>query len=126
VNASVAIAPASVVLVPGQLTFGQFCDDWLRRQVVEPPPSGPVVMPSGLFGPWVPGLTEPDRRASLRALAMLCAVFCGSSDPVVAALRKAELKPDTADQARALFDKLPTLRRRQVLATYARVMRPRT
>jgi hypothetical protein len=105
-------------------TFGQFTDEWRRNQVVEDPLQRTVVMPSGLFGPWIPGIPEPDRRAGLRALAALSAVFAGSGHPVVAALRKAEAEPETAGEALALFDKLPTLRRRQVLATYARIMSP--
>jgi hypothetical protein len=42
----------------------------------------------------------------------------------VAALRKAELAPDTADQALALFNKIPSRRRRNILASYAAIMRP--
>jgi hypothetical protein len=111
-------------------TFGQFNDEWRRQQMVEDPLPLPlpksVIMPSRLFGPWTPDTPEPDRRAGLRALAALTAVFAGSSHLVVAALRRAEAEPETAGQALALFDKLPTLRRRQVLATYARIMSPPT
>src|SRR5262249_33494074 len=87
-----------------------------------PAQRSPMVMP---FGPWTVGVAEPDRVAGLRALAALSAVFAGSGHPVVAALRMAEAEPETAGQALSLFDKLPTLRRRQVIATYAAVMRPR-
>jgi hypothetical protein len=122
-NATVVAAPASVVFVQSQRTFADFADEFRRSQAIEPQP-GPAVMPSGLFGPWVPGIPEPDRRAGLRALAALASVFCGSRDPVVEALRKAELAPEAADQALALFEKIPTRRRREILASYAAVMRP--
>jgi len=58
-------------------------------------------------------------------LAALVAVFAGSDDPAVAALRHAEVDVSASDQALAEFDKLPALPRRHVLASYARLMRPR-
>jgi hypothetical protein len=78
-----------------------------------------------LFGPWLPGIPEAERRAALRALAALVAVFAGSHDPAVAALRHAELDISTSDQALAMFDQLPALPRRKIIATYAQLMRPR-
>ncbi len=107
-------------------TFGDFADQVRRRQMAEDPLSGPVIMPSGLFGPWRIGVTEPDRTAGLRALAALVAVYCGSGHPTVAALRKAERDPEAADAALMAFDGLPALKRRYVVATYARLMRPGT
>jgi hypothetical protein len=77
----------------------------------------------GVFGPWLPGIPEHDRAAGLRALAALVAVYCGSGDPVVDALRRAELDATTSDQALAAFDALPALRR-WLLATYAMLMSP--
>ncbi len=105
-------------------TFSDFTDEYRRQQVVDDPLQKPVPLPAGVFGPWVPGIPEHERRAGLRALACLCAVFGGMGHPAVAALRRAELDPDAAGEALALFDRLPTLRRRQVVATYARIMRP--
>jgi hypothetical protein len=105
-------------------TFSKFNDEQRRRRVVEDPLRKPVIMPGGLFEPWSPGVSEWDRRAGLRALAALTAVFAGPSHRALAALRKAELSPETADEALAEFDRLPTLRRRQVVAVYARILRP--
>lgn len=122
-NASVAMVTATVVPVGAQRTFADFADDFRRSLAIEPP-AGPTIMPSGLFGPWLPEISEPDRRAGLRALAALCRVFIGSNSAIVAALRRAELEPEFGDQARVLFDKLPTLQRRRVLGTYAFLMRP--
>src|SRR5262249_21817116 len=37
----------------------------------------------------MPGIAETERRCGLRALGALVAVYCGSNDPAVAALRRA-------------------------------------
>jgi hypothetical protein len=103
-------------------TFGQFNDEMRRQQIVQEPES-PVVMPSGLFGPWRPNVPEAERRAGLRALAALVAVYCGSDHPAVGAMRKAERDPGAADEALKAFDGLPALKRRYVVSTYARLMR---
>jgi hypothetical protein len=81
----------------------------------------PPIMP---FGPWSPGVTEYDRRAGLRAICALCAAYCGSDHPVVTTLRLAERVPDMMGQALDEFDRLPALRRRRIVGTYAAVMRP--
>jgi hypothetical protein len=78
-----------------------------------------------LFGPWLPGIPEAERRAALRALAALVAVFAGSDDPAVAALRHAEADAGALDQALEAFDRLPSLWRRRVIASYAKLMSPR-
>jgi hypothetical protein len=104
--------------------FSEFTDEHRRQQVAEDPLQRPLALPPGVFGPWRPGIPENERWAGLRALAALSAVFAGMDHPVVAALRRAELEPAAAGEALALFDRLPTLRRRQVIATYARIMRP--
>jgi hypothetical protein len=124
-NATVVLALGTVVPVPTQRSFGNFADEWRRSQAIEPPP-GPTIMPSGLFGPWVPGVPESDRRAGLRALAALAAVFVGSNAPVVEALRRAELEPNTAGEALKLLDRIPTRQRRNILCSYAAVMKPRS
>ncbi len=81
---------------------------------------------AGLFGPWVPGVPEAERRAALRALAALVAVFAGSDDPAVSALRRAEVDVGASDQALEAFDKLAALPRRKIISVYARLMRPRS
>jgi hypothetical protein len=76
------------------------------------------------FGPWQPGLDPIERVAELRCLAGLAAVYAGSSNPIVAALRAAEQNSAALAHASDLLDKLPSLRRRRILATGAR-RRPR-
>lgn len=104
--------------------FSDFTEEHRRQQVAEDPLTTSVALPAGVFGPWRPGIPETERWAGLRGLAALSAVFAGIDHPVVAALRNAEANPEMAGAALALFDRLPTLRRRQVVAVYARLMRP--
>src|SRR5207245_2768424 len=81
-------------------------------------------IPAGAFGPFRPDVGLVERVAGLRALAALVSVHCGSDHAAVDALRRAEADAGASDRALAEFDKLPALRRRHVVATYARLMRP--
>ena len=74
-----------------------------------------------LFGPWRVGLDPTERVAQLRSLAALAATFCGSRHPLVRALRAAERDQEAAAEALVLIDRLPTLRRRQMLAVFGRI-----
>jgi hypothetical protein len=78
------------------------------------------------IGPWRDDLPDAERIGRLRAFAALCAVLCGSDHVVVDLLRRAEADPIASDHALAAFDRLPSLRRRHGLATYAAIMRPRS
>jgi hypothetical protein len=80
---------------------------------------------AGLFGPWMPTVDPVERVAGLRALAALVAVFAGSDDPAVSALRRAEVDVGASDQALEAFDKLAALPRRKIISVYARLMRPK-
>src|ERR1700724_2980887 len=53
----------------------------------------------GAFGPWLRALGDCERCAQLRSLAALAAVFVGSANPLVTALRRAE--QDDSELARA-------------------------
>ncbi len=55
----------------------------------------------------------------------LAAVFAGLDSPLVGALRAAEQDHAAAGEALALLDRLPTLRRRRLLATFGAVTWPR-
>jgi hypothetical protein len=102
--------------------FQQFTDAQRRAAVVDEPAA--VKRPGGKFGPWRPGVEEAERRAGLRALAALTLVFASATHPVVATLRLAERVPEMMGQALDEFDGLPALRRRHIVASYARLMRP--
>jgi hypothetical protein len=86
------------------------------------------MMPSAWLGlpfePFLSDVTEPDRVAGLRAFAVLIAVHCGSDHPAVSALRCAEMDASTSSQALIEFDRLPALKRRKIILTYARVISP--
>jgi hypothetical protein len=79
----------------------------------------------GAFGPWSPGLDSMERLAQLRCLAGLAAGFVGSGNPLVAALRAAERDGETAARALELLDRVPSLTRRRLLATFGAVTWPR-
>jgi hypothetical protein len=77
-------------------------------------------------GPFSPTLRDQvERVAGLRALAAFSAVFAGSDHVVVDLLRRAETDAGALDQALTELDRLPSLWRRRVIASYARLMRPR-
>jgi hypothetical protein len=81
--------------------------------------------PSLPFGPW--NCVEPaEQKAQFGSLgALLVAAFCGSSNPLVAALRAAEHDPDAAAHALRSIDSIPALTKRRVLSLFASVTRPR-
>jgi hypothetical protein len=77
-----------------------------------------------IFGPFVPGITETERIAELRSLAVLVAVFTGSENPLVPLLRQAEHDDAAAVRALELLDRVPALTRRRLLSTFGRVTWP--
>jgi hypothetical protein len=70
------------------------------------------------FGPWRPGIGQPERTAQFRSLAALVAAFTGSGNPLVATLRAAEHDEGAAETARQLLDDMPSRVKRNVLATW--------
>jgi len=84
-----------------------------------------TVPPAGLFGPFLPHTDRAEQKAQFRALAMGAAVYVGSSHPLIDMLRRAETDHNAAAEALAMFDRLPSLRRRHIIATFAAIMRPR-
>jgi len=45
------------------------------------------------YGLWSPTINQAERGKQLRSLSALAAVYCGSSHPIVAELRAAEVDP---------------------------------
>jgi hypothetical protein len=76
---------------------------------------------TGAFGPWLRKRADAERRAQLRSLAALSAVFVGSHNPVVRELRLAERDDGALVSAYALFEQLPAIPKRRILATYGAV-----
>jgi hypothetical protein len=72
----------------------------------------------GALGPWLREADDPERYAELRSLASLAAVFVGSNNPVVTALRRAEQDDTELGRAYALLEALPSIPKRRLLATY--------
>jgi hypothetical protein len=76
------------------------------------------------FGPWRPEIDPTERTAQLRCLAGLAAVFRGSHDPLVSALRAAEHDATALARAAELLERLPALVKRKLLSTYGAVTWP--
>jgi hypothetical protein len=64
-------------------------------------------------------LPAAERIARLRALAVLTHVIAGPQSACLDLLGMAESNPKHLERAGALFDQLPTLRRRQILSILA-------
>jgi hypothetical protein len=73
------------------------------------------------FGPWSATCEPEERGKQLRSLACLAAAYLGSSHRLVAELRRAESDPVAFVRAAELVDRLPSLHRRRLLSTFARV-----
>ena len=73
-----------------------------------------------LFGPWSPAFDPVERVAQLRSLAAPAAVFLGAGHPLAVTLGAAELDSEAAAPALDLLDRIPSLTRRRMLATFAR------
>jgi len=75
------------------------------------------------WGPWSSDLTDAaERKAQLRSLQALVRVYAPRLDVKVLlleALRAAETYRGALDNAGCLFNQLPTLVRRRVIATFA-------
>jgi len=72
------------------------------------------------FGPWESAITAAERLARLRSMRALVRVLVGpKGSDLAAALRQAEHDLAALDQAADLLDRLPSLPRRHVLASYA-------
>jgi hypothetical protein len=78
------------------------------------------------YGPWSPGLhDEVERGKQLRSLQALVAVFLGSTSPLIAALRKAEDDAGALTAASDVLDKVPSVKRRHIMATFAAITWPK-
>ena len=76
------------------------------------------------FGPFRAGVPEVERIAELRALGAISALLLGSRHPIVAALRQAEVVPESAGVALEQIEQLPASKRRRLLATFSAVCWP--
>jgi hypothetical protein len=75
-----------------------------------------------LWGPWGPaGLDPNERKAQFRSVATLVHMLRIAevdADELIRALRLGEHSSVDAERARLLFDKLPTLMQRRIIATW--------
>jgi hypothetical protein len=82
----------------------------------------PAVAP---YGPFAKGIDSVERARKLMCFAGITACHLGSGHPLVSELRLAETDDAALEHAFAMFEELPALPRRRVLATYAAIMSPR-
>jgi hypothetical protein len=75
------------------------------------------------WGPFERGIDPCERKCRLRALYALSLVFC-HAQPIVNTLRAAQSDPDFwLDEVAWQFEKVPTIPRRRILATWADMVR---
>jgi hypothetical protein len=74
------------------------------------------------YGPWSPGCRGHDeRKAQLRSLAALAAVYLGSDHSLVDVLRAAESDPMAFIAAEDAIARVPSLTRRRILSTFSAI-----
>ena len=77
------------------------------------------------FGPWAPDLDPCERRARCRTLRAVARLMAGPrADALCSALACAETDSSHLDRALAALDRLASLDRRKILASYGPVMLP--
>jgi hypothetical protein len=78
-----------------------------------------------LWGPWSPDCSPRDQALMLRSLATLCHVMRlpGQMNPndLVYYLREGEFSALAREKARKMFDLLPSLLQRQIIASFSAV-----
>jgi hypothetical protein len=80
--------------------------------------------PSDSWGPFQPDLEPAERLARLRAVRALALVFARHHPTIHYVLKKAEQgRQDALLAAEKAIDKLPTIGKRRLLATYADLAR---
>jgi hypothetical protein len=81
----------------------------------------PAVAP---YGPFAKGPDPIERARKLMCFAGITACHLGSGHPLVSELRLAETDDAALEHAFEMFEELPALPKRRVIATYAAVMQP--
>jgi hypothetical protein len=79
------------------------------------------------WGPWSKAMAEPERRRAILVLKTLASIICGRQHPLYKALARADAAQDDARGAQALalleagieLERLPALKRRQLISSYA-------
>jgi hypothetical protein len=71
------------------------------------------------WGPWASNISDAERRARLRAMRALALCHCRYSTNFINTLQWAEVDNTALPAAFTELGKLPALRRRHLLATYA-------
>lgn len=76
------------------------------------------------WGPFASDITAAERLARLRSLRALAMVHCREERDLFDALRRAEKDETVLAMVESLIEQVPTLRRRHLYASYAKLMEP--
>ena len=76
------------------------------------------------FGPWAPGLDDAERKARCRALRAVAMMYIGHHIPFFDIIKAAEDDPAYLKPAYIVFEEIPTLTIRKILASYAKTESP--
>ena len=76
------------------------------------------------FGPWTSNLDAPERRARIRSMRAIALLLARPHRQLISALAAAESDPAALERAAGLLEGLPSLTRRRVLASYAKLSEP--
>jgi hypothetical protein len=74
------------------------------------------------FGPWAADIDPAERRARLRGMRALALVHCRYETDFLKSLQRAETDATALPAAFDQLERLPALRRRHLLATYAQLI----
>jgi hypothetical protein len=74
------------------------------------------------FGPWARDIDPAERLARLRSMRALALVHCRHEIDFLKSLQRAETDATALPVALEQLDRLPALRRRHLLATYAQLI----
>jgi hypothetical protein len=74
------------------------------------------------FGPWARDIDPAERLARLRGMRALALVHCRHETDFINTLRRAETDDKALPDAFDELERLPALRRRHLLATYAQLI----
>jgi len=74
------------------------------------------------FGPWARDIDPAERLARLRSMRALALLHCRQETDFINTLRRAETDDKALPAALEYLNRLPALRRRHLLSTYAQLI----
>jgi hypothetical protein len=78
------------------------------------------------FGPFLPDLDPAERLARIRALRAIALTFAWRYPDLIDSLHDAESEPTALQATHLMFERLPAIPKRRILATYANLFKRMT